>query len=178
MLPLKGESACACCIHTGLFLAATPGEVGDGVWTILTRLFPAPDDRGLILMAWKGWSGLCVWCIGTTMYEGTLKTSIPKCRLYWPFLFGVVRQFCRFWTWSETECKTPVKYEAGSLKMNTALEYSTRVVQEGGRRCKNSTLNDLVHLSPLRIPLMNPPMVYNTSQPPPHPPQPHTWRVH
>jgi hypothetical protein len=42
--------------------------------------------------------------------------------------------------------------EAGSLKMNTALEYSTRVVQEGGRRCKKSTLNDLVHLTPLRIP--------------------------
>ncbi len=47
--------------------------------------------------------------------------------------------------------------EAGSLKMNTALEYSTRVAQEGGRRCKKSTLNDLVHLTPLRIPLMNPP---------------------
>jgi hypothetical protein len=47
--------------------------------------------------------------------------------------------------------------KAGSLKMNTALEYSTRVVQEGGRRCKKSTLNDLVHLTPLRIPLMNPP---------------------
>jgi hypothetical protein len=31
----------------------------------------------------------------------------------------------------------------GSLKMNTALEYSTRVVQEGDRRCKKSTLNDL-----------------------------------
>jgi hypothetical protein len=43
--------------------------------------------------------------------------------------------------------------------MNTALEYSTRVVQEGGRRCKKSTLNDLVHLTPLRIPLMNPPSV-------------------
>jgi hypothetical protein len=43
--------------------------------------------------------------------------------------------------------------------MNTALEYSTRVVQEGGRRCKKSTLNDLVHLTPLRIPLMNPPNV-------------------
>ncbi len=43
------------------------------------------------------------------------------------------------------------------LKMNTALEYSTRVVQEGGRRCKKSTLNDLVHLTPIRIPLMNPP---------------------
>jgi hypothetical protein len=40
--------------------------------------------------------------------------------------------------------------------MNTALEYSTRVVQEGGRRCKMSTLNDLVHLTPLRIPLMKP----------------------
>jgi hypothetical protein len=39
-----------------------------------------------------------------------------------------------------------------------ALEYSTRVVQEGGRRCKKSTLNDLVHLTPLRIPLMNPPI--------------------
>jgi hypothetical protein len=44
--------------------------------------------------------------------------------------------------------------------MNTALEYSTRVVQEGGRRCKKSTLNDLVHLTPLRIPLMNPPYVF------------------
>ncbi len=41
--------------------------------------------------------------------------------------------------------------------MNTALEYSTRVVQEGGRRCKKSTLNDLVHLTLLRIPLMDPP---------------------
>ncbi len=50
--------------------------------------------------------------------------------------------------------------EAGSLKMNTALEYSTRVVQEGGRRCKKSTLNDLVHLTPLRIPLMNPPLLH------------------
>ena len=47
--------------------------------------------------------------------------------------------------------------KAGSSKMNTALEYSTRVVQDGGRRCKKSTLNDLVHLAPLRIPLMNPP---------------------
>jgi hypothetical protein len=44
----------------------------------------------------------------------------------------------------------------GYLKMNTALEYSTRVVQEGDRRCKKSTLNDLAYLTPLRIPLMNP----------------------
>jgi hypothetical protein len=44
--------------------------------------------------------------------------------------------------------------------MNTALEYSTRVVQEGDRRCKKSTLNDLVHLTPRRIPLMNPPYGY------------------
>ncbi len=48
----------------------------------------------------------------------------------------------------------------GSLKMNTALEYSTRVVQEGDRRCKKSTLNDLAYLTPLRIPLMNPVKVY------------------
>ncbi len=33
---------------------------------------------------------------------------------------------------------------------------STRVVQEGERRCKKSTLNDLAYLTPLRIPLMNP----------------------
>jgi hypothetical protein len=51
-------------------------------------------------------------------------------------------------------------HKAGSLKMNTALEYSTRVVQEGARRFKKSTLNHLVHLTPLRIPLMNPPTVY------------------
>jgi hypothetical protein len=45
--------------------------------------------------------------------------------------------------------------------MNTALEYSTRVVEEGGHRCKKSTLNnDLVHLTPLRIPLMNPPYAF------------------
>jgi hypothetical protein len=44
----------------------------------------------------------------------------------------------------------------GSLKMNTTLEYSTRVVQEGDRRCKKSTLNDLAYLTLLRIPLMNP----------------------
>ncbi len=47
----------------------------------------------------------------------------------------------------------------GSLKMNTTLEYSTRVVQEGDRRCKKSTLNDLAYLTPLRIPLMNPVLV-------------------
>jgi hypothetical protein len=44
--------------------------------------------------------------------------------------------------------------------MNTTLEYSTRVVQEGDRRCKKSTLNDLAYLTPLRIPLMNPVTVW------------------
>jgi hypothetical protein len=48
----------------------------------------------------------------------------------------------------------------GSLKMNTTLEYSTRVVQEGDRRCKKSTLNDLAYLTPHRIPLMNPVLVF------------------
>ncbi len=49
----------------------------------------------------------------------------------------------------------------GSLKMNTTFEYSTRVVQEGDRRCKKSTLNDLAYLTPLRIPLMNPVKMYH-----------------
>ncbi len=48
----------------------------------------------------------------------------------------------------EGTLKTPL---VGSLKMNTALEYSTRVVQGGDRRCKKSTLNDLAYLTPLRI---------------------------
>jgi hypothetical protein len=51
----------------------------------------------------------------------------------------------------------------GSLKMNTTLEYSTRVVQEGSRRCRKSTLNDLAYLTPLRIPLMNP-VINNTTE--------------
>ncbi len=49
--------------------------------------------------------------------------------------------------------------------MNTALEYSTRVVQEGDRRCKKSTLNDLAYLTPLRIPLMNPVLDGNSTAP-------------
>jgi hypothetical protein len=51
-----------------------------------------------------------------------------------------------------------IKQVVGSLKMNTTLEYSIRVVQEGGRRCKKSTLslNDLAYLTPLIIPLINP----------------------
>ncbi len=44
--------------------------------------------------------------------------------------------------------------------MNTTLEYSTRVVKEGDRRCKKSTLNDLAYLTPLRVPLMNPVLVF------------------
>jgi hypothetical protein len=55
-----------------------------------------------------------------------------------------------------------VPHMVGSLKMNAALEYSTRVVQEGDRRCKKSTLNDLAYLTPLRIPLMNPVIAYKS----------------
>ncbi len=47
----------------------------------------------------------------------------------------------------------------GSLKRNTALEYSTRVVQEGDRRCEKSTLNDLAYLTPLRINTSNEPSI-------------------
>jgi hypothetical protein len=60
------------------------------------------------------------------------------------------------YTRSRSFCNMKYISLVGSLKMNTALEYSTRVVQEGDRRCKKSTLNDLAYLTPLRIPLMNP----------------------
>jgi hypothetical protein len=60
--------------------------------------------------------------------------------------------------WQSDALTTRLDLIRRSLKMNTALKYSTRVAQEGGRRCKKSTLNDLVHLTPLRIPLMNPPL--------------------
>ncbi len=56
------------------------------------------------------WASIIKPLILPGMDEGTLKTPIPKCRLYWSFLFGVVRQFCRFRIWSETECKTPAEY--------------------------------------------------------------------
>jgi hypothetical protein len=40
------------------------------------------------------------------------------------------------------------------------------VVQEGDRRCKKSTLNNLAYLTPLRIPLMNPVInIYYSPQP-------------
>ncbi len=45
-----------------------------------------------------------------TMDEDTLKTPTPKCRLSWSSLLGAVKKFCRFWIWSETECKTPAEY--------------------------------------------------------------------
>jgi hypothetical protein len=51
------------------------------------------------------------------------------------FFLGV---YCSF---GDCACADPSmsnSHKAGSLKMNTALEYSTRVVQEGGRRCKKS----------------------------------------
>jgi hypothetical protein len=67
-----------------------------------------------------------------------------------PLLLILSRVYCTMYILTPTL--------VGSLKMNTTLEYSTRVVQEGDRRCKKSTLNDLAYLTPLRIPLMNPVM--------------------
>ncbi len=69
------------------------------------------------------------------------------------FLIPAITFKCRFGPGHMLPFPTQL---VGSLKMNTTLEYSTRVVQEGDRRCKKSTLNDLAYLTPLRIPLMNP----------------------
>jgi hypothetical protein len=92
----------------------------------------------------------------TLLYYNTLTTSEPRLltTIYTvpppPALanFRTKDQMMMWW------------YVVGSLKMNTTLEYSTRVVQEGDRRCKKSTLNDLAYLTPLRIPLMNPVMFF------------------
>jgi hypothetical protein len=46
--------------------------------------------------------------------------------------------------------------KAGSLKIGTVLEYSTRGVQKRECQCKKSTLSDLLYLPPVRIPLMTP----------------------
>jgi len=56
--------------------------------------------------------------------------------------------------------------KAGSLKIKLLLSTVQEWFKRGagrGRRCKKSTLNDLVHLTPLRILLLliNPPQIYN-----------------
>ncbi len=81
-----------------------------------------PNPRGQRIISLSRGS-LCVYtlhccCCHVLMDEGTLKTPVPKCRLYGSFLFGVVKQFCRFWISSETECKTPAEY---SLQHNSKL---------------------------------------------------------
>ncbi len=54
-----------------------------------------------------------------SMDQISMNTPYSKCRLYWcliesvapsplRFLFGMVRQFCRFGIWSNTQCITPV----------------------------------------------------------------------
>ncbi len=81
-----------------------PVEVSH-VWHPAAGLYSA---SWLLMHADRGY--IQQWMCVPLMDEGTLKTPIPKCRLYWSFLFGVVKQFYRFWTWSETECKTPAEY--------------------------------------------------------------------
>jgi hypothetical protein len=38
------------------------------------------------------------------------KDTIPLLSSLPVIFFGVVKHFCRFWIWSETECKTPAEY--------------------------------------------------------------------
>ncbi len=72
------------------------------------------------------------------MDEGTLKTAIPSCRLHWLFCLGVMKQFGRFWIWSETECKIPAKFglQHNPLPLppeHTLSVYTVHLVWEGGR---------------------------------------------
>ncbi len=64
------------------------------------------------------------------MDEGTLKTTIPKCRLYWSFLFRVVKQFCRFQNFNY---KTPAEYglQHNSTPPHTLSVYAVHLGREG-----------------------------------------------
>ncbi len=71
---------------------------------ISTKLCPRPPEKGNCIIH------LSYFCREDGVQvqvrtEGTLKTPIPKCRLYWSFLLGVVKQFCR----SESGQKQGVK---------------------------------------------------------------------
>jgi hypothetical protein len=44
----------------------------------------------IIRMTGRGWLSMLTAPWFYPMEKGTLKTPIPKCRLYWSFLFGVV----------------------------------------------------------------------------------------
>ncbi len=72
-----------------------------------------------------------------SMDEGTLKTLIPKCRLYWSFLFGVGGNFVG----SDTGQKQSVKLLQNMVYITNPLpphshklsvQYST-LLWEGGR---------------------------------------------
>ncbi len=63
--------------------------------------------------------GICGILSVHFMDQITIKAPNPKCRLYWclieseapshpRFLFGVVKQFCWFGIWSNTQSITPV----------------------------------------------------------------------
>jgi hypothetical protein len=76
-----------------------------------------------------------------SMDEGTLKTPIPKCRLNWSFLFGVVQQFCRFWIckreckksciiWSTTQLNT--RHPPPPQPHTVCTRYTVHLVWEGG----------------------------------------------
>ncbi len=88
---------------------------------------------------WGGGYSICTVCVGGWGHGGgdgvwfvydvplqlgyhhgrrNFKDTSPYCRLYWSFLFGVVKQFCRFWIWSVTECKILAEY---GLQHNSTL---------------------------------------------------------
>ncbi len=60
-----------------------------------------------------------LWCISLStpyscnacyMDEGAFKDTNPLMSSLLIILFGVVKQFCRFWIWSDTDCKTSAEY--------------------------------------------------------------------
>ncbi len=58
---------------------------------------------------------------GVYLSEGPLPTR---------HLFGVVEKFCRFWIWSDTECKTPAEYTYSHRKGGEGESW-TREMERG-----------------------------------------------
>ncbi len=125
-----------------------------GIYVIWSpwRVFPYRILVLMVMLRAHGWPGVnCFHCAE--------RATIPRNILRLPMtLFPLV--VCKECIDCPQRDSHAVHYinKAGSLKMNTALEYVQYKSGPGGRRCKKSTLNDLVHLTPLRIPLMNPPI--------------------
>ncbi len=55
-------------------------------------------------------------------------------------LFGVVKQFWRFWIWSETECKTPAEYGVCTAQFHTPPPSHSLYVKHNAAKSVNRSI--------------------------------------